>query len=221
VSKSVLLNWGPTILFNVLMPWVTYGVLTDHGVSSVTALFIISGWPLVEVALFFALNRRVDEFGVMILLVLLVGAFSALAFRSEKSVFIKDSAVTGLLGLAFLVTLFLERPMMFYFGRKFATDGSAEGIARWNRFWDEFPGFRAQQRRLTLIWGLAFIVESGVRIALTYVLDTGTMVGVSNILPYVVLAVLMAYTINVGKKGRARAAAAEAERQPAGEQAEA
>jgi hypothetical protein len=221
VSKSVLLNWGPTILFSVLLPWVTYGVLTDHGVSSVVALFIISGWPLVEVALFFALSRRVDEFGVMILLVLLVGAFSALAFRSEKLVFIKDSAVTGLLGLAFLVTLFLERPMMFYFGRKFATDGSTEGIARWNRFWDEFPGFRAQQRRLTLIWGLAFIVESGVRIALTYVLDASTMVGVSSILPYVVLAVLMAYTINVGKKGRARAAAAEAERQPAGEQAEA
>ncbi|MET7618165.1 VC0807 family protein [Streptomyces sp. NPDC005408] len=214
MPKSVLLNWGPTILFSVLLPWVTYGILTDHGVAPVTALFIIAGWPLVEVGIFFAINRRIDEFGVMILIVLLLSAVSAFAFKSEKLVFVKDSALTGLLGLAFLGSLLMTRPMIFYFGRKFATDGTAEGIARWNGFWDAYPGFRSTQRRLTVIWGVAFLTESAVRIALTYMLDTGTMVGVTNVLPFVVLAGLMTYTIQTGKKGRARMAAAQQQQEP-------
>ncbi|WP_328677781.1 hypothetical protein OG905_26315 [Streptomyces sp. NBC_00322] len=139
----------------------------------------------------------------------LLSAVSAFAFKSEKLVFVKDSALTGLLGLAFLGSLLLARPMMFYFGRKFATDGTAEGIARWNGSWDAYPGFRSSQRRLTVVWGVAFLVESAVRIALTYALDTGTMVGVSNVLPFVVLAGLMTSTIQTGKKGRARMAAAQ------------
>ncbi|MFJ2740249.1 VC0807 family protein [Streptomyces sp. NPDC087440] len=206
--KSVVLNWGPTLLFSVVLPWVTYGMLTDGGTEPVTALFLIALWPLAEVGIFYGLHRRVDEFGVMILGVLVLGAVSALFFHSEKMVFVKDSAVTGLLGLAFLVTLLLERPVMFYFGRKFATDGSAEGVARWNGFWDAYPGFRSSQRKLTVVWGVAFLVVAGVRIALTYVLDTRTMVGVSGILPFVVLAGLLTYTIRTGKKGRARMAGA-------------
>lgn len=205
--KSVVLNWGPTLLFSVLLPWVTYGVLTDNGMEPVTALFLISAWPLAEVGIFYGIHRRVDEFGVMILIVLVLGAVSALAFHSEKMVFVKDSALTGLLGLAYLVTLFLKRPMMFYFGRKFATDGSPEGIARWNGLWDAYPGFRSSQRKLTVVWGVAFLVEAAVRIGLTYVLETATMVGVSSVMPFVVLAGLMTYTIQTARKGRARMAA--------------
>ncbi|MCX5204201.1 hypothetical protein OG897_22460 [Streptomyces sp. NBC_00237] len=217
--KSVVLNWGPTLLFSVLLPWVTYGMLTDGGVEPVAALFLIALWPLAEVGIFYGLNRRVDEFGVMILIVLVLGAVSALVFQSEKMVFVKDSAVTGLLGLAFLVTLWLERPMMFYFGRKFATDGSAAGVARWNGLWDAFPGFRSSQRKLTVVWGVAFLVEAGVRVALTFALDTSTMVGVSGIMPFVVLAGLLTYTIQMGKKGRARMATAPAGDSPAGSSA--
>lgn len=40
-----------------------------------------------------------------------------------------QSAVTGLFGLVLLISLLLPRPVMFYFGRKFGTDGSREGVA--------------------------------------------------------------------------------------------
>ncbi|MFF0065909.1 VC0807 family protein [Streptomyces sp. NPDC005279] len=207
---SVLRTWGPTMLFGVLLPWITYGMLTDHGIDEVPALLLISCWPLVELAIYFAMHRRVDEFGVMILITLLLGAVSALAFNSAKLLFLKDSALTGLLGLAFLVSLTLKRPLIFYFGRKFGTDGTPEGVADWNAMWHKYPGFRTAQRRLTIVWGVAFLVEAGVKAGLVYVLDTETMVGVSNVLPFVFLAGLMVYTIRAGKKGRARREAAEA-----------
>lgn len=209
-GQSLLLSWGPTVLFSMLLPWITYNQLTGHGVDEVPALLIVSAWPALEIGLYFALHRRVDEFGMLILLTLLLGAAGALAYNSSKMIFLKDSALTGLVGLAFLASLALERPLMFYFGRKFATDGTDEGVAQWNGMWEQYPGFRAGQRRLTAIWGVAFVLEASVKAVLAYRLSTGTMVGVSNALPLVVTGLLVVYTIRMGKKGAARRAATEA-----------
>lgn len=209
-TLKMLQSWGPTVLFSMLLPWITYNQLTGRGVHEVPALLIISAWPALEIGLYFALHRRVDEFGMLILLTLLLGALGALAYNSSRMIFLKDSALTGLIGLAFLVSLVLERPLMFYFGRKFATDGTAEGVARWNGLWDQYPGFRAVQRRLTVIWGVAFVLEASVKAVLVYQLSTDTMVGVSNTLPLVVTALLVTYTIRTGRKGEARRLAAEA-----------
>jgi intracellular septation protein A len=210
LGQRLLLIWGPTVLFSMVLPWITYNQLTGHGVHEVPALLIVSAWPALETGLYFALHRRVDEFGMLILLTLLLGAAGALAYNSSKMIFLKDSALTGLVGLAFLVSLGLKRPLIFYFGRKFATDGTERGVAQWNGMWDAYPGFRSVQQRLTAIWGLAYVVEATVKAVLVYHLSTGTMVSVSNILPLAVTALLVAYTIRTGRKGEARRLAAEA-----------
>ncbi|SEN09394.1 VC0807 family protein [Actinacidiphila rubida] len=209
-GKALLLIWGPTVLFSMVLPWVTYNQLSARGVPEVPALLIISAWPALEIGLYFALHRRVDEFGMLILLTLLLGAAGALAYNSSKMIFLKDSALTGLVGLAFLVSLALRRPLIFYFGRRFATDGTEAGVARWNGMWDAYPGFRAVQRRLTVIWGVAFLAEATVKAVLVYHLSTGTMVSFSSVMPLAVTALLVAYTVRTGKKGEARRAAAEA-----------
>ncbi|WP_372411707.1 VC0807 family protein [Streptomyces luteireticuli] len=203
---SALMNWGPSILFGVVLPFVTYGMLTDHGVSKVSALLLISLWPVVETLISLAVRRRVDEFGVMMLALMLLGALSALAYNSTELVFVKDSAITGLLGLVYLGSLALPRPLMFYLGRRFATDGTPEGLARWNGLW-QYPGFRRTQYVMTAVWGVAFLLEAVVRVVLTYVLPTGVMVVVNNALPAVVVALLVAWTIRTGKRRRAEAAA--------------
>ncbi|CAM5272094.1 VC0807 family protein [Streptomyces abikoensis] len=206
---KALMNWGPAILFGVILPFVTYGTLTDHGVSEVKALLLITLWPAVETLLHLAVRRRVDEFGMMMLVLMLLGALSAVAYNSTELMFIKESAITGLLGLAFLSSLAMRLPAMFYLGRKFGTDGTPEGVARWNSLW-EYPGFRRMQYLLTSVWGAAFLLEAVIRVVLTYVLPTGTMVLVNNLFPLLVVAALVAWTTVMGKRGRARSAAAQA-----------
>ncbi|SDF23488.1 VC0807 family protein [Pseudonocardia oroxyli] len=91
----------------------------------------------------------------------------------------------------FLGSLLLRRPLMFCFGRKFGTDGSAEGIARWNSFWDDLSVFRHGQRVMTVVWGLAFVVEALVRIPLVYALSVSVGVVLADVLPFVVIAGLV------------------------------
>jgi intracellular septation protein A len=200
----MVLTWGPSILFTAVLPFLTYGVLTDRGMSEFSALALSGVWPVVEVAVLYAIRRRIDELGVLSLLIIGLGMVSALALRDERLLLVKESAVTGLFGLALLGSLLLPRPMMFYFGRKFATDGSAERVAWWNGLW-RYPGFRRTQRILTLVWGLTFVIEAAGRIELAQILSVDTMVAVSAILPFAVMAALVTWTILYTKRARARA----------------
>ncbi|MCK2220204.1 hypothetical protein MF672_041360 [Actinomadura sp. ATCC 31491] len=206
-SRAMLANLAPSILFGVVLPFVTYGMLTDRGVAPVTALLLSSLWPAADVALYLAVKRRVDEFGLMMLILLMLGALSSLAYNSTELFFIKDSAITGLLGLTFLGSLALSRPIMFYLGRKFGSDGTPEGRARWDGLW-QYPGFRRIQYLLTTVWGVTFLLEAATRILLTRLLPTATMLLVNNVLPIVVVAALVTWTFFMAKRGRARQAAA-------------
>lgn len=203
-GKSLLWSWGPTILFSVLLPFITYAVLTDRGVPPALALMLIAVWPLVELGVFFAIHRRIDEFGVLVLVFFGIGLLSMVAFNSPVLLLVKESAVTGLFGLVLLVSLLLPRPVMFYFGRKFGTDGSAEGVAHWNQLW-RHPGFRRTQRVITLVWGVAFFAEALVRIGLAMIVPVPVMVVITNALPVAVIAILAGWTVAYGKRARAAA----------------
>ncbi|MET7401920.1 VC0807 family protein [Dactylosporangium sp. NPDC005572] len=204
---KVLLGWGPTLVANVVLPLLTYSWLTDRGLTEASALALSGVWPAVEVAVMFAVRRRVDEFGVLTLIIIALGVGSSLALRDGRLVLFKESAVTGLFGVLLLASLLAARPLMFYFGRRFATDGSPERVAWWDGLW-QYAGFRRTQRILTVVWGVTFLAEAALRIELTEVLSIDTMVVINAVLPYAVTAALVTWTILYSRQARRRAPAA-------------
>jgi intracellular septation protein A len=219
VKWPVLLGWVVTLVMNIGLPILTYDLLADH-TGEVPALLISGVWPVVELVINLLRTRSIDEFSMFVLIFLALSVISLVAFNSPRVLFIKDSAVTGLFGLVLLGSLTFGKPLMFYFGRRFAAQGIPAKVEWWNGLW-QYPQFRRGQRILTLVWGLAFLAEAVTRIVLTYRLSVSSMVVVTNVLPIVVLAVLIAGTTWYGKvagaRGQARtAAAAQAEAAPAG-----
>jgi intracellular septation protein A len=208
-GRIVLANWGPTILFNVVLPLLTYFMLIGQGVPAVPALLASGGWPLIELGLSFVLQRRLDDFAVLTLIFIALGVVAGLGFNSARLVLVKESIVTGLFGVLTLVSLALSRPLMFYFGRKFATDGTPEGIAYWNDLW-RYPAFRHTQRVITVVWGVVFVAEALLRIGLTYALSTSAMATVSTVLPFVVTGSLIFWTVSYGRRAKAAALTATA-----------
>ena len=206
---KVLANWLPTLLFNIALPLLTYALLTDYGVPDALALVASGLWPLLELGISFARTRHADEFSILVLVFLVVGVAASLAFNDARLLLVKDSAVTGLFGLVLLGSLLAPRPLMFYFGRKFATGGDPARVEWWNGLW-QYPGFRRGQRILTVVWGATFLGEAVLRVILTYTLPVSTMVVISSVLPYVVLGLLIVGTTVYGRRaGRRGAAAAE------------
>ncbi|MBV9848026.1 MAG: hypothetical protein JOZ47_23605 [Kutzneria sp.] len=197
--KQSVVNWVLTLLFNVALPLITYNVLADHGVGDLAALLASSVWPALQLLATVLRARHVDEFSIFVLILMALGIIGSLVFNSPRLFLIKEAAVTGLFGVVLLGSLLFGRPLMFYFGRKFATDGSREQVAHWNGLWHH-AGFRRFQRVLTLVWGASFAGEALLRIVLTYLLPIGPMVVVNNVLPLVVLAALIFGTIRQGRK---------------------
>ncbi|MFE9633031.1 VC0807 family protein [Streptomyces sp. NPDC006463] len=214
-GAATAIGWILTIGLNVVAPIITYNTLVDdHGWSEFSALLLSSAWPVLDTAISVAWRRKLDEFAIVTLVfIVITAAVSLIGAQSARALLIKDSGVTGLFGLLCLATLLAPRPLMFYFGRKFATDGTPESTAWWNGLW-QYEGFRTTMTRMTLVWGIAYVIEAVVRIALAYALSTKTMVTLSPIMIYGVLGALGVWTAMYGKRSQAegerRAAAAAA-----------
>ncbi|MGW9041816.1 VC0807 family protein [Streptomyces lydicus] len=201
---AAALGWLLTIALNVVAPIITYNTLRDHGWSEIAALLAGGVWPVLDSVVHLVWRRRLDEFALVTLVFLVITAVvSLVGAHSARALLIKDSAVTGLFGLLCLATLLAPRPLMFYFGRKFATDGTAASTAWWNGLW-QFEGFRTSLTTMTTVWGVAYCLEAAARVGLAYTLSTGTMVILSPFLIYGVLGALVVWTTMYGKRARRR-----------------
>src|SRR3954452_10293645 len=118
-----ILPWVQTILLSVVAPIVIYSMLTDRGVGHVPALIISGIGPVVDLVITMLVSRRVDEFSIFVLVLLVIGVVTSLLFDDPRLLLLKESAVTGLFGVVLLGSLLAPRPLMFYFGRRFATGG--------------------------------------------------------------------------------------------------
>ncbi|MFB7181209.1 VC0807 family protein [Streptomyces sp. NPDC056257] len=219
-GAATAIGWILTIGLNVVAPIITYNTLVDdHGWSEFSALLLSSAWPVLDSVISVAWHRKLDEFAVVTLVFIVITAgVSLVGDPSARALLVKDSAVTGLFGLLCLSTLLAKRPLMFYFGRKFATDGTPESTAWWNGLW-QYEGFRTTMTRMTLVWGVAYVIEAVVRVILAYTLSTKTMVALSPIMIYTVLGALGVWTALYGKRSQAegeRRAAEAAEAEAAG-----
>lgn len=203
---NTLLHWAPTLVFNIAGPIYLYGYLTHHGWSKAHALMLASLLPLVEIVAVYAIRKRIDDFGVFTIVTMALTLLTFLGFNSARAILLKDSILTGTIGLGILATLFLSRPFAFYMGRKFATDGTPEAAAWWNDLW-QYPGFRRTQNVITIGWGAGLLAEAVIRVVLTYALSVDTMVKVTNIGPYIVIGVLVLWTITYARRKQAQSAA--------------
>jgi len=202
---SVALGWLGTITLNVVLPTITFFVLSGPaGVPDVPALLLSGVWPVLEIAWVVRQQRHVDEVSVFVLLGILVALVTTVLSGDARAAFLKDSVTTGLIGLAFLITLLAGRPLTFYLGRRFATDGSKAQRDWWDGLW-RHPEFRSSQRRLGAAWGTVLLAEAVVRAILTYRLGTSSMLVVNNVVPYAVIAVMIGVSITAGQRARAAA----------------
>ncbi len=206
-----ILPWVSMTVLDIAAPIVVFDVASGAGLADVPALLLSAIGPALSTLLSVAVRRRVDEFSVFILTLLAIGVVTSLFFDDPRLLLLKDSAVTGLVGLVFLGSLLAPRPVMFLFGRRFATNGDPARIAWWNGLW-QYEGFRRAQRGMTAMWGLGLLGEAVLRAVVTFRLAVPTMVVVNAVVPAVAIGVLILATVVWGRAsaraGRAREAAA-------------
>jgi hypothetical protein len=183
----------PTLLFDVALPILLFNLLNNRGVPILWALVASGVAPALNNVRLWIKSRRVEPLGIIVMTLIAIGAVASLISGSLFFALIKESFLTSAFGTICLVSLSADRPLLFYINRQFVAGDDPVRIAWWNGLW-EFPHFRSASRFVTLVWGVAYIVEAFARVGLAMALAPALVVNISPVLSFGVLILLIAWT---------------------------
>ena len=168
----------PSLLLNIVLPIISYEVLVTRGLTETQALAAAATFPLAGIGIGVVRRGRLDILGVTAVGTIIVTIAAGLTVSDPRIP--HPAIVTAITGLVLLVSLLAPRPLIFVLAQEFYSS-QAETSARYENQWHT-PGFRLRLRRLTLVWGLALIVEPAVRVAVAFVVASGIQTVVSPLL---------------------------------------
>ena len=200
------------VIIDVAAPLVAYNLMRSAGMSTVTALVLSGVFPALGVAIGVIRHGRLDVVGALVLAGILAGTVLGLISHSARLVLMEGSVPTAIFGVACLGSLWTQSPLMFGMSVEFIGPDTARGremISLW-----QYAGFRHIFRIITAVWGVGFLLEAALRVAIVYNTSTGTALSLSKVTPYIWVGIFVAWTVAYGryqgKKGQRMMAAAAA-----------
>lgn len=176
-----------TLLINGIVPWGIY-VWTSDYMSSFAALSIATMVPLVDNLVHLIRHRKLDVFGSLMSLTFVLTLVLIALGGSEQVLLIRESMITGAVGLIFLGSLIFKRPLMFYLAMRFIGNPDFEG--NW-----QYDYFRYVMRLMTFVWGTILLIEAAVRTIMVYQLTTAQFLALSNFVLYGFIGAAIAWTV--------------------------
>lgn len=202
MDASRLRSVAMIAVFDIAGPLVAYNLLRSAGFSTVGALILSGVLPAAKVIAGIVRHRRADAVGVLVLAGIAVGAVLGLVSHNPKLVLDEGSVGTGVFGLLCLGSLARDKPLMYRLAMEFIGADSAQG-REFAGLW-QYREFRHIFRVITAVWGVAYLVEAAARVVIVANTSTGTALAISKVLPYVVAALLVAWTVGYGRRQKRR-----------------
>lgn len=191
---------------DIAIPIGGYFALRALGCSDFLALAAGAVWSAGVTVVGVVRARRIDPMAAVMLGVFAIGLVGALISGDARIMIIKDSVGTAVVGVAFLISAAMHRPMTYVAARKTMT---GEKLAGFEAAYRTKPSMRRAFEQLAVLWGAGLFGEAVLRVVLALRLPVATMAWLSSVLMVVTIGGLTVITARVVKRLRAAAAAAE------------
>jgi hypothetical protein len=149
--------------------------------SELIALVFATAFPVLKSAYDLLRHREFDPVAALVFLGITTSILAVFLGGDSHILLIKESLFTAAFGIACLISLTFPRPIMFYFGRHFMAGKDFQKRKVFESRWQN-PTVRRAHRVVTIVWGLVYVAEFVVRIALLYSMPTAVVLGVSPFL---------------------------------------
>jgi hypothetical protein len=180
------------LVVNLFLPWLCYrfaeprwGEFAALVVSSVPPLL----WSLGELAW----HRRIDALSVLVLGGIALSVAAMAAGGSPKLLLVRESLLSGLIGVLFLASLLSPKPLIYHLARATVLREDAERAEAFEEWWAE-PSARRAVRTMTFVWGLGLTGEAALRSWLAWEWPPERFLAVAPTMGYVVLGLMFAWT---------------------------
>jgi hypothetical protein len=185
--RSMLRGLG----WDVGLPLVGYYALHVLGAADWPALLVATGLAAVRIVWVAVRERSLNLFATVMLVVFGMGVLLAFVSGDARFLLLKNSIVTGSVGLVFLGTALWGRPLSLAASESFQP-ARREEI---RREYETDPLVRRGHRISSTVWGSVLLGESLVRVPLVYLLPVSVMVGVGEAMTVAAFAGLIAWNI--------------------------
>ncbi|MGS0891361.1 VC0807 family protein [Burkholderia stagnalis] len=191
------------LVVNLLLPWAAFRLAHPH-FGETGALYASAIPPVVWSIVEFIRSRRVDAVSAVVLLGIAL-SIVAMAFGGDaRALLMRGSLASGTIGVVFLLSMFRERPLIFYLARATVAREMAGGGARFEAVWAERPGLRRMLRLMTFVWGAGMTLEMLLRCWMVATWPVERVLVVSPIIGYTVFGGLLAWTFWYRRRMRVR-----------------
>jgi hypothetical protein len=197
--RSMLRGLG----WDVGLPVVGYYALHFLGVADWPALLAATGLAGVRIIWVAIRERSLNLFATVMLIVFGLGVLLAFVSGDARFLLLKNSIVTGSVGLVFLATALWGRPLSLAASESFQP-ARREEI---RREYETDPLVRRGHRVSSTVWGSVLLAESLVRVPLVYLLPVSVMVGIGEAMTVAAFAGLITWNIWYVRRVTARAEA--------------
>ena len=198
------LGYAAEGVVNVALPAAVYWLSVGR-LGTVGALLAASVPPLLWSLGTLLARRRLDAVSLLVLAGIVLSLLAFVGSGSARVLQLRENLVTGLVGLVFLGSMAVKRPLIYYLAHAGARRKSAEAAAELAGLRDR-PGFRRTMSVMTLVWGLGLVGQTALACVLVFTLSITTYLVASPILGYGTMAALAAWTWWYARRARARAA---------------
>jgi hypothetical protein len=192
-----------SIVINAIVPLIIYNLLKSRGASDLVALGVAAVAPALDGLVSVLRQRRLDLLSGLVLAGIVISMIAVLLGGDTRVLLIRESILTGALGVACFVSLLFPRPLMFYFGRYFASGNDPVKAQGYDRMW-QFPYFRYVNRVITVVWGVAFTGEFALRAVMAFTLPISVVLAVAPVALGSITVLTILWTLAYSRRARRR-----------------
>lgn len=196
------------ILINFVAPWAIYHC-SEASLGEVNALLASSAPPIAWSIIEFIRVRRIDAVSMLVLAGIVLSLLAFVGGGSVKFLQLREKAVTALIGLIFLGSAVIGRPLMYQLaraaiGRRSQTELAAfDGLGRNQRM-------RRVMMIMTLVWGFGLTAEAALASVLVLTLSVSDYLIVGPIMGYATMGGLTLWTFWYSNRQRRKGSAGKA-----------
>jgi len=196
------------IAVNFLFPLLIFDFAKPR-IGEVNALIASSGPPIVWSLIEFARKRRVDALSILVLAGIALSLLAFFGGGSAKFLQLREKLVTVAIGLVFLGSAAIGRPLIYQLARATIMRRSPDELADFEALRDN-RYFRRTMMIMTVVWGVGLLAEAALAVALVFALTIHNYLIVSPVVGYGTIGCLSLWTYwyaqRQRRKGRERAA---------------
>ena len=151
----------------------------------------------------FARHRRLDALSVLVLSGIALSLLAMLGGGGVRFLQLREKLVTAAIGLAFLGSALIGKPLVYELARATRRRKSEEEALEFEAL-QVHPGFRRTMMVMTLVWGFGLLAEFALSVALIFALSIREYLLIHHILGYGTMGALSLWSFLYARRAKRR-----------------